>query len=69
MKLWIDGICNDCGCLVIETGSDRGETDYMNTCANPKCKNFKWHHNFDSDFQKYYKHQISKDIENSIPKR
>jgi len=56
MNVWLDGICNNCGCIVIEKGSDSPEFDYMNSCANPKCKNFKWHYNYDDEFQKYYKH-------------
>lgn len=56
MKFWLDGICKNCGCIIIETGSNSGKFDYMNTCTNPKCINFGWHHNFDDEFQDYYKH-------------
>lgn len=55
MSIWLDGICKECGCIVIETGSNKNY-DYMNSCTNPKCKFFGWHHNYDVEFQEYYKH-------------
>lgn len=53
-KYWVDGVCKSCGCLVIETGSL--DLDYMNTCTNPKCDNFGWHHVYDVEFLEYYNH-------------
>lgn len=61
MNVWLDGICNDCGCIVVETGSDK-DYDYMNSCSNPSCKNFGWHHNYDVEFQDYYKHGMKDDF-------
>lgn len=57
--VWIDGICNDCGCIVIEQSGHQKDFDYRNTCANPKCKNYGWHYNYDDEGQPYYKHGIS----------
>jgi hypothetical protein len=60
LKVWLDGICKDCGCIVVEMPSSK-DKDYMNTCTNPKCKNFGWHHNYDMDCQEYYEHEFNLD--------
>jgi len=55
--MWLDGLCNDCGCLVFECGSDSEKEDYMNICSNPKCINHSWHHIGDMDEPEYYVHR------------
>lgn len=54
--IWIDGTCLECGFPVIESGSDREGEDYRNTCTNPKCKEFYWHHCGDMESLGYYVH-------------
>jgi hypothetical protein len=63
--IWLDGICKECGSLVIEqssrhipnTGNKNIDTsDYMNACLNPKCKESKWHYIGDMEELDYYKH-------------
>ena len=53
-EFWLDGICKQCGCIVIERSSFF-DLDYMNSCTNPKCENFGWH-TYDSDSPEYYHH-------------
>lgn len=52
--IWIDGYCHSCGSPVFETGSDRDDEDYRNTCTNTSCLNFGWHHQGDMDILDYY---------------
>ena len=67
-KVWIDGLCNECGCLVIERQCI-GDFDYENTCTNPKCSNYGWHGIYDTEEVDYYNHTpditipISKGVE------
>lgn len=63
--MWFDGICEKCGCLIVETSSNK-LFDYMNTCTNPNCENFGWHHCYDIDFLEYYGHKTSLEIESMI---
>ena len=64
MKVWLDGFCNTCGCIVIETGATGIGADYQNSCTNPQCINYGWHYNFDDEFQKYYRHGYKDEIDN-----
>ena len=58
MQLWADGICKKCGSLVIETSNClEKDGDYMNTCTNPECENFKWHACCDDEELDYYEHK------------
>ena len=57
--VWIDGTCNNCGCIVIEQSDPECSFDYRNTCTNPNCKNYGWHYNYDDEIQPYYKHGVS----------
>lgn len=63
-ECWIDGKCKTCGCLVIESASER-EYDYENTCTNPKCEHFGWHDIGDQEELNYYEHHSKIVIENS----
>ncbi len=60
--MWLDGICKECGCIVIEMSDTSGQYDYQNFCANPKCNNHKMHRQYDDEFQDYYVHNNSKKI-------
>lgn len=57
--MWIDGKCNECGCLVIEAGSYKGGCDVMNSCSNPKCINYGWHHIDIESKCDYYVHGVT----------
>ena len=57
MDIWADGVCKKCGNMVIETSNCLEEKkDYMNSCTNPKCSEFKWHACFDDEELDYYVH-------------
>ena len=60
-QIWKDGICKECGSIVIEmsemTEKELNEcADYKNMCSNPKCKEHKWHYVGDMEFLDYYEH-------------
>ena len=56
-EIWPDGFCKKCGSLVIETASYLPCYDYMNTCTNPGCPEFRWHHVSDQGESDYYDHR------------
>lgn len=60
-RWWIDGICRSCGCLVIEGSSNKQGADYVNTCTNPRCENFRLHHIGDIERLCYYTHSVCED--------
>ena len=58
MNIWADGFCKKCGHLVIETQNCTCEDgDYMNTCTNPECSEFRWHACSDDEELGYYWHR------------
>jgi len=54
--MWLDGICNKCGALVIECSAVAEGEDYKNMCMNRKCEEHRWHYVADLEEGDYYYH-------------
>ena len=61
--MWLDGLCNKCGSIVIEKPSNGSsvlikeqESDYKNKCLSLLCEENHWHYVSDIEELDYYKH-------------
>ena len=59
---WNDGVCIECGSVILEEGSSPEQegyklSDYRNRCSNKNCKNNIWHYVFDTEELNYYNHK------------